>query len=196
MGNSFDRSVSLRKNAADAMGRLTTLEGELEDVKGSLPRLAMGVQNITNKLSQDLYEVREYIDALIGLVGPEEVQKVIMDNRLTKSHADADASKANIAKKVEEGALAKAEKVTEESLVVGHEVKADGTVVEPGFASFAFSQVHPEFKTKLLGQSPGAVVELKDGHTFKVEEVYVEVPKAPVTAPTLEAVPNTTQAGA
>jgi hypothetical protein len=202
MGNTFDRQVSMRKKASDAMTRLDGLESEVDDLKQSFPRFAMGVQSVTSKINNEISDLREIVDAIIQLVGPSKVQRVMIENRLTKLQADADASSNAIAKKVEDGQLAKGDKVTESSLIVGRESNADGTVIEPGYASFVFGQVHQAFKEKLLNQSVGSVVELNDGHKFEVLEIYVEVPKAPVEtvvaqAPALEVVPAVeTQAGA
>lgn len=190
MGNTMDRQMSLRKKASDAMSRLDVLESQMDDVQKTLPQLAMGINEAINRLGQQLQDITETLDAVVGQVGLTAVQTAIADARLARMQASAETTKANIAKAVEEGKLVKVEKVGEKSLLVGRELKADGAVIPPGYAAVSFTQVKQEYKEKLTGQAAGFSMDTDSGGKFEVQEIYESVEAPAVVPAVVEAQPT------
>ncbi len=177
MGNPLERNLSMRKKAANAMERLDVLEAQADDVQKTLPNLARAVDQAVTNVSNEVHELRETLDAVVGLVGVAAVQQAIADSRLASMKAAAEGTKANIAKAVAEGNLVKAEKLGEKSLVVGRELRADGTEIPPGYAAFSMSTVKKSYREKLLGQAVGFVLETDGGGRFEVQGAYDGVEK-------------------
>lgn len=182
MGNNLERQMSLRKKAATAMDRLDVLDNQMEDVLKNLPQLAIGFNDALNRIQQQFSDMNETVDALVGLVGVDAVQAAIVQNRLDRMNAAAATTKANIVKALEEGKLVKVEKVTEKTLMVGRELKADGTMIPPGYSAVSFNQVKKEYREKLLGQSVGFILPTENDGKFEIIELYEGVPAAVVPA--------------
>lgn len=192
MSNTLERQLSLRKKAASLAERLDVVEAQQDDMQKTLPQLAMGFNDSFQRLSNRQDTLEETVDALVGLMGVAEVQRVIQETRLNKMKTAAEQTKANIAKAVAEGKLAKAEKIGEKTLIVGRETKADGVEIPPGYAAMSFSQVKKDYKEKFLGQAVGFLFDTEAGGKFEVQELY----EAVTPPPTPEAVPAAPEATA
>lgn len=178
-----ERQMSLRKKANDAMSRLDSVESQVDDLRATQNQLVMGVNRALSKVDQDNQQAREMLDAVIQLMGPEEVTRVLAENRLARMVAEAEQTKAAIAKALESGDLVKADKISENTLVVGRDLKADGSEAPPGYTALPMPRIDKPFQDKLLGQTVGFSVDTKDGCKFEVRELYNPVEKKPVVAP-------------
>lgn len=183
----MERNLSLRKKAANAMERLDVLESQVEDVQKTIQQLAMAMNNALNQSSQQVAELRETLDAVVGLVGLGAVQSSLEESRLARMIAAAEETKANIAKALEEGKMVKTDKISGKSLIIGREFRADGTEIPPGFAAIQLVQVKDDYRIKLLDQAPGFTMATEAGGKFEVMDVYEPVDKPAVAAAPVEA---------
>jgi hypothetical protein len=176
--NQAQRQDSLRAKAKTAMERLDSIENQVKDVQQSLPRVLVAVNNALAQLGQQLAEMREYVDGIIGVVGAAEVSQVIAENRATRMKEQAEQTKLDITKALEEKRLVAADKVSENSLVVGSEVDKAGLEIPPGYAAVRFATLsEQDYKDKLLNQPVGTVLETKQGGKFTVNAIYDFVPQ-------------------
>lgn len=177
--------ISNRQSAKDAFGRLTSLEKRVADVEQTISRVLMAVNQVIANLNKDVGDVAEKLEAVVSILGPDEVAQAVGELRAQALRDAAEKTKADIAKAVTEGKLLKAEAVTDEkSLIVGKEVQKDGTEVPPGYSAVRFLQLKPEYRTKLTGKKVGDVIETENGGNFTILELYEVVPPpAPEAAP-------------
>lgn len=191
---SLERQMSLRKKANSAMERLDLMEASLGDLRNTYAGLAKGLNQVLSRLDNDMRLLREMLDTIIQIVGPEEVAKVLAENRLARMQAEADETRANIAKAMQEGNLVQASKVSARSLVVGRDLKPDGTEIPPGYLALPMPRIDQEYHPKLLDQGVGYIIDTKDGGKFEVLEIYDPVDQKATEEPTL--VPGPVDAGA
>lgn len=178
--NQAQRQDSLRAKAKTAMERLDTIENQVKDVQQSLPRVLVAVNNALSQLGQQLSEMREFVDGIIGVVGTSEVSQAIAENRATRMKEQAEQTKLDIVKAIEDKRLVVADKVSDKSLVVGSEVDKSGVEIPPGYAAVRFATLsEQEYKDKLLNQAVGAVIDTKQGGKFTVNAIYDFVPVEP-----------------
>jgi ABC-type transporter Mla subunit MlaD len=178
---------SARAQAKNALDQLKELETRAKNQEETLIHVVRATEQVLQKQNQELSSLKEMVNALVGLVGPDEIAKAIDDNRIAAAEENAKQVQANIAKGLENKKLVKAEKVSEQSVIVGQETNADGSVLAPGYSAMSFSEIKPDFQTKLLGQPVGFAVETETGGKFTVTEIIDRVtevaPTESVTTP-------------
>ncbi len=148
----------------------------------SIKQIVQAVNGAIGKLSRDFEESREMLNAVIGILGPAQVQTEVENSRKIALDRQVAETKASIASALETGDIVKAEKASDKSFVAGVETKADGTVIAPGWAFVPMSKIEEEFRTQLVGQGIGFKVVTKEGGAFELLEIYEAVEK-PVEAP-------------
>lgn len=174
------RALSLRGRNQDNSNRLDALEKDI-------PNILSGVSEGFMKLSGQLNELTEIVNALVGLVGEEDVAKGVTEARIAKAQEQSDSAKAALEKAVTEGKFEASETINETSVLVGIEKTKDGTVIPPGRAQLQFGTLLPDFKEQLLGQKIGFIVTTPPGGSFEITGIWNEVKK-----PVAEAAPVTT----
>lgn len=178
----------LAKRTSNALDRL-------DQVEKTLPNLISAINNSLGGLSQQLNSQGKVLEAVMQLLGRETVEttmKEIEDRRVTET---MEAEKKALEELLAAGNLAKVEKVTEKSIIVGREYQPDGSLRHPGRAQVAFPRVDPQFQPKLKDQAAGFVMELPNGGKFEVVEVF-EVVQKPDEEAAAEAPPPAPEASA
>jgi ribosomal protein S18 acetylase RimI-like enzyme len=179
--------VSQRQQTRNALQRIESLEGDLVQVVGSVQQALAQIEKAHN-------DSLEIIDALVAELGPEVVANRIKATREEKAQQQADQAKTSLQQAVTDGRAVVAEKVSENSVIVGQEFQsapegseATDKLLGVGYTQLSFFAVKPEFREKLLGQPVGTKVETGEGSYFLVTEIYDVVP---VKAEPVEVVPT------
>lgn len=188
MGNNLERQLSMRKQATGFAAELAEMRAEVNDLKATVPQLAMATNQALNQANQLVATLQEQLDAVIGLVGLSEVQRAIQETRLANMKEAAEKTKANIAEAVANGQLVKVDTINEKSLFVGREFNADGTEIPPGYTAVSYNQVKKEYREKLSGQTVGFALSTDSGGKFEVLEIYEAVEPKPEEKPAAPAV--------
>jgi hypothetical protein len=153
----------------------TALE-RIDDLEKRVPEFAREVEKAVNGQAQSMAQLSEVMGALIEIVGPNAVDAMIEENRARREQARVEAAKDALAKGIAAGTIVPAALVSTRSLIVADQKDKDGKVVD---ARIVYSQVKPEYQTKVLDQAPGFSFEFPDGGSFTIKEVY-DVPLPPV----------------
>lgn len=120
------------------------------------------------------------INALVEILGQDEVQRVMERQQREQEIKDAEAKKSALKEAVVAGRLVAVTKVDEESVIEGVEFGADNQPVHPGYMQFTFQKVLPELRERVLGKTVGERVETaKEGHTFLIEGIWHLVQPVP-----------------
>ncbi len=186
MGN--DRDISkMQAKAKASLERLDDLEklisgkeGLEDQVNGigeSMKQVVMAVNGALGQLDQKIEEYKEMLNAVIGILGPTQVQTEIETNKRVALENQVAETKAGIAKALEAGELIRVDVASEKSLLAGQETKADGSLVPPGWAFVPMTKIKADFIAKLVGQPVGFEIPTDDGGTFKLLELYELVEK-------------------
>jgi len=170
-----------RKNARDAMQRVTALEQVV-------PQLIGMVQNLQSQFSQSV----EILDALVQNFGVEVVENTVIANRRQKAITKSEEEQKQMATLIEQGVMKPVSVVGERTLVVFKEQTPDGKPTEPvSRVQFMFEQLQPQFREQLTGKGAGTVITSPAGNTFTVQEVYEIVAKEDVALKTEGSSENT-----
>lgn len=155
-----------------ALDRLAQLEGQVQ-MMGQV--LNAFFQQIGTKLG----EQEEILRAVTETIGEDEVKAVIKGNRLAAMEERKKRSQDVLKRLVDKGVATKVDKIeeqavaTKKTLVVLHELEADGTVKEPGYAAMFLEQFTEDARKQLLGQGAGFSFVGPEGVSANVDEVYV-----------------------
>ncbi len=170
-----------------------TLGGIVESVNAqgkTLGQVITAINKGMGQLEQSLEEYKEMLNAVIGILGPAQVQAEIANNRKILAERQVAEVKEGIVGALAAGDIVPAQVTSEKSFVAGVECNADGTVVPPGWAFVPMSKIEEEFRKQLIGQPVGFKITTKVGGTFELLEIYEAVEKpvvaeevAPVEAP-------------
>ncbi len=139
----------------------------------------MAVNGSLGQLNRGLEEYKEMLNAVIGILGPAQVQAEIEVNRKAALDKQVADTKASIASALAGGDIIAVDKASEKSFVAGVETKADGSAIAPGWAFVPMQKIEEEFRTQLVGQGVGFKVATKEGGFFELLEIYEAVEKAP-----------------
>src|SRR5688572_15242260 len=102
MSNPLVRQQSLRKQTRSALERIEVLEQMHE-------RLVVGIDGILNQLNTRLSAIEETLEAVSGIIGPEQIANLIVENRKRRSEDAAAAAKAALDDAIAKGIMAPAE---------------------------------------------------------------------------------------
>ena len=170
----IDRQMSMRAKTKDALGRIQTLEE-------TIPQIVQGVNQAFGEMNAGLSAAQERLEAVVKMLGTEQVEATIQETRVARAAAQAEAQKDAVAEAVKGGKLLAVDKIGEQSLVVGTEFDKENKAVGSGRVQLPFAGIKPEFRDQLLGKGTGASFDLPEGK-FVVNEIYDPAPEAP--APT------------
>lgn len=166
--------------------RLSSLE---ETVRG----LAGYSQQEFGQVKQTMTNLVEVLNGVISASGDgfaDKVQAAILDLQKKRMAEQVEREKALLKQLVDNGALVVADKIGEQSVIVGREYNTEGEVLGSGRVQVRFSQFTPDAKAKMLGQAVGFLLEVETGK-FEVLEVYDPAPpkEAVPSGPAPEAAP-------
>jgi len=188
-----EKALTKAKGLTERLGELDKIQEEhTKQLKGqgeSIKQIVMAVNGALGQQSRSLEEYKEMLNAVIGILGPQQVQAEIENARVMALQLQVEETKASIAKALEEGEVVRAEKASERSFVAGVETKPDGTAIPPGWAFVPMAKIEEEYRAQLVGQGVGFKITTKEGGFFELLEIYEAVEK-PAEAPTTEAPPE------
>jgi hypothetical protein len=166
MGSGIGKNAKvLNKKFTNSLERIETLEAGYKS-------LVEALQGTLTQQAHEISTLKETIAAIKVVVGEKGIDDAIKAARIERAEARSAAEKAALETQLSSGALVKADVISEQSVVVGKEVTADGEVIPPGRVQLIFGQFLPEFQEKLKGQSVGTTVDTPVGGKFEVTEIY------------------------
>jgi hypothetical protein len=179
-----DSGLNNHKKRLNALERLDALENQFGALNEELSKYLTQLQAGLNKR---LELIENALNAAIIEIGVEKVQ--ITAQRLHKEKLEVELQKntKDVEDAVTAGKFTVGDTVTENSLVVGSEKDKDGVQKLPTKMFLSFGQFTDEVKAKIKDKIIGDVVDLTDGGTFEVLEVYNPI------IPTEYVSPETTQ---
>jgi hypothetical protein len=159
----------VRARERNALERIAALEGDMGT-------LLSGVQNAVGELERRVMTTSEVTDALVRILGQDVVEKAVLEARDERAAKQAIEAKEGLDKALTAGQVVVADKVEDNSIIVGAEADKDGNTIKPGYVQLSMLGVKPEFKEKMLGQSAGFKFDTVDGNTFTINGIYTPVP--------------------
>lgn len=165
---------------ASIRGRLNTLEESLAKADKQMTELVEALNTAFGNMNKQVVEAVETLNAVVAHIGADKVAEIVVSERKKKASEEAEQRKTMLQKMVEGGLLAKAEVISDKSVIVGQETDKDGKEVDPGYAQLQLSAVKPEFQAQLRGQKAGFVLDTPNGKVI-VKEVwdFVDAPPPP-----------------
>lgn len=174
-----NQNVKTKKPAAK---RIDDLEVITNNLSVELGQTAQNVQAIAEYINRMHSEVRSSIavlddcfGALVDVLGDgtrEKVSDRLTEIRIAQLEEQAEADKERLAEMVENGILEAVEKVSEDSLIIGHETNPEGETLPPAWISSAFANLIPEVQEAIVGNGVGTEATLPNGNVFVVDEIY------------------------
>ena len=175
MSNEFMSQKNKIKSALERIADLEAfVEGDLQKVVGAIDQALQTQQVQTRQLAT-------VIQALVEILGAETVDAKIKELEAAKQAKALEDAKAALEDALLKGLVAKAEAVSEQSLLVGFETDAEGQVLAPGRAQISYASLNPTYKEKFLGLTAGEKVTLDNGNTFNLTEIYGALPQPEVS---------------
>jgi hypothetical protein len=158
--------------AKSSLDRIDDLEKLLEEQNKSLKQVVTAVNGSLGQLNRSLEETKEMLNAVIGILGPDQVHKEVEANRLLALQKQVEETKSSIVKALEAGDIVAAEVASDNSFVAGVELKADGTAIPPGWSFVPMQKIEEEFRLQLVGKGVGHKISTKEGGSFELLEIY------------------------
>ena len=165
MDNGIRTKQSLRNQAKSVSARQDMIEQQMT-------RFVWAVNQQLQNLSQRLANAEETLVAVVSHIGEEEVQAIVTETRVAKARQGAAEEKATLDEGIRDGYITAAEVIEEKSLIVGVYYDKDGKAIEPGRNQLVMPGIAPNFREKLQGQKVGVKLDLPDGASFEVLEIY------------------------
>lgn len=160
----------LQKKTANALDRLDELEK-------ALPNIVAGTNNALQNLQNQHQTVTEILDALIEILGPQNVQNIMAANRQKRAEDQAAAEKKGIEDALAKGQIKVAEVISEPTIIVGEEFNKEGVSNVPGRVQVSFLRVAKDFQDQIRGKGVGVSFDIpQTGGKFVVKEIYDVVP--------------------
>jgi len=161
--------------------RLDVSENRFQVVAGDLKNIADFVNREAAKSASATEAIAEIIDAVVSVVGKEQVDEALRKVREEKDTQQVTRIKDGIAEAVAAGVLKVTEAIDGQSVVCFSEKMEDGSVVRPGYAAAPLSNFAKSTKEALIGKKVGDAVSGVGNTTLTVEGIYVLAqPAAPV----------------
>lgn len=149
-----------------------SISSRLSGLEQNFTRFLIGANGRIQNHDERLATGEEKLEALIELAGLDEITAVIDRRRVERARAESAQEKGRLEEGVADGYLTTIEKVAERSLVVGRLIDKEGQVIEPGRLQVAVPTIKPEFKSQLLDQAVGVLIDLNNGTKFELLEIY------------------------
>ena len=124
-----------------------------------------GLLDRVTRLEQSLEGLSKLVAAIARTVGPDEVQAEFAAGQRYEMEQ-------LVTKALDAGKIAPADKIGEESLVIGRETTEAGGLLPPGRFQVMFEHLVPEVGALLLGKQVGFKVKVPGGNTVEVDGIY------------------------
>lgn len=181
----MDRQLSQRQKIRSALERIGDIEVEFEEngridrVEKDTARLYMGFDKMAKESMEKIQGLASLVEAAVELLGGADIiDEKMKEIRERKALAAVANAKAAIEKGLKEGEIVgNTGAITEKSIIVGHELNAEGKTEFPGFVSLATQQLKPEFKNQLIGKTAPVTIDTANGAKLAVTAVYETVAK-------------------
>lgn len=160
----------------------------IEKLENDLPQILQTVQQGFGIVDQKVRTVEEIVNALVSIIGLDKVQETVDANRNAQLQKESDAEEQGLNLAKDKGMIAVADEISDRSVIVGHEVDAEGKVLPPGRAQLLFAQVKEELRAELLGKKVGESIATPVGGQFIVDEIWDIVAKPPADEAAAKAV--------
>jgi hypothetical protein len=164
----------IKKPIAAQPGALKRIE-QLEATSGAI---VTALNKTFTEFNSKQNSIVEAVEAIISVVGVEEVRAAMEARARAQEEARIAAQKKAVEEAVTSGQLKPSTAITPSSYVVGSETR-DGKPVGTGRVQVEVSRLADVIREPLLGQAAGFVLKTPDGTEFAIEEVYEIVPQAP-----------------
>jgi len=171
--SSFKKQLAEKKAAKTIPQRLDALE---QGVASIVDQVNKRLQN----LQQRGVEVEDVLKGIVDMLGPDKVTEAVIKVKNTEVEKEAAEKKNNVLKACGEGKLKVAEVVSANSVIIGTEVKPDGTVTIPKENVVGFMALNADLQALLLDKKVGESFEIPgtNGNVFTVLAVYDIVEEA------------------
>ena len=163
---------SLRAVQGSLSDRITSVEERATGLEENFTRFLIGVSQRLDRNDERLGLLEENAEALKELNGVEEVNRLIIQRRVERMRAEATIEKARLDEGLADGYILTAEKVTDDSILVGRYLDKDGVPIEPGWVQLATPKVQPQFRLLLLDQPAGTKIDIPNGNKFELLSIY------------------------
>lgn len=181
MANETVGNISAQKSARNALERVQQIEdivfGAVDKATGE--RKPGAFESLSKQLDatrEQLAGAVEVLDAVVKTLGPETVEKIVIESRVAQARSDAAKQQEQLNGLLASGAMKVTEVVGEQTFVCGTEAKPDGTQIEPGWFLHHMSQIKPAAKEQLMGKAVGFSLTTESGNTYTVTALYEAVP--------------------
>lgn len=167
MGSGYGKKIAREAKAASsgALERVEKLEAFRNDVLQAM-RQTFGIVDTRLQNTEDV------VNALIILVGKEDVEKKVQELQIERLEAKAGTEKAALDAAVTANQVVVADVIGDRSVIVGSEVDKDGKQLYPSRVQLLFPTVKDDYKERLRGAKAGDVIETPVGSKFTILEVY------------------------
>lgn len=181
-GSTLRKSLNSHKNGglATAKQREGAL-GQIDEINTRITSIVDQVNRNLSSLNQRSDDAARVLAALTKLVGQEAVTAEVQRQRFEELEAESAQIAEIIDKAVAAGNLERVRTVSGDvrEIVVTTERDPQGVVRAPEKVRAPFGQYDENTRAGLVNLSEGDVLQLDDGSTVTVAEVYKPVTKAP-----------------
>lgn len=171
--SSFKKQLAERKAAK-------TIPQRLDGIEQGVASIVDQVNKRLGHLQQRGQEVEDVLKGIVDMLGTDKVTEAVIKVKNAEVEKEAAEKKANVLKAVEDNKLKAVEVVTANSVIVGTEVKPDGTVTLPQENVVGFMALNADLQALLLDKKVGESFEIPgtNGNVFTVLAVYDIVEEA------------------
>lgn len=164
-------SNGLNKPGIRAQAR--AISTEVKELQQLFSRALVGIESRMGQQGNLLNRMSRVLNAVVELVGADEVQVAVDRAAQEEAAQRATAEKAALDNAIADGYVMPADSITELSIIVGHETDDKGNLVGTGRQQVAFRTIDPGSQEELLGKKVGDKVKTPVGGEFEIKEIYL-----------------------
>lgn len=165
----------------------------IKDLEDLIEKIVEGTQKSLTMVEERFNNLEEMLTACVNILGGETVRDHIIAGRKARAETAIDAAKVALTDALAKQTLIVLDKLppapemTAEDadqkllniLVVGRELEADGSETFPGRVQQPLGRILPALRGNLADGTVGTVIDLPEGRSFQVDELYIENPSPP-----------------
>ena len=167
MSNSLKKQITEKKRAKSLIEEVDALKSTLSSVITQLNKVLAGADSRSR-------EVEDVLKGVVHILGTDKVAEAVVKVKNDEIEADSAKKKENVLAAVAEGKLKACDTVTPNCVVIGTELRPDGTPTVPKENVVGFMTLNAELQSLLAGKKVGEVFEIPNtnGNTFQILELY------------------------
>jgi hypothetical protein len=157
MSNGLNKP-SVRAAASNALHKIDSIEKQQAQIVFATNRAIGILQNQTSHMA-------EIQDAIVRILGEENVAKAVLESRTERAEAMDDSKKQDTVKKLEEGTLVSEDTIRapnggddQGSMIESVDYDENGDRVAGSYNISFMSNIKPEFRDSLIGKSVGTEI--------------------------------------